>query len=95
MPTVKAKRKPSLTTEQKLFLMAVMHTQGRLWKAALRKAWSSGRYTNLVSAFGKAASNAEATLQGLRNTLGPSGLTKLTKKDLDMVYWKQGKVLGG
>lgn len=46
---------------------------GRRWREALHSCWETGRYYSFTP------TDERATLQSIRNTLGPSGLAKLAR----------------
>lgn len=62
--------------EQIEALQSWKRVHGRNWKSALREAWMSGDY-NGIDPHG----NTAAYLQQVRNTFGPSWLTRLTLPD--------------
>ena len=66
--------KPSLTTEQLAALQAFASANGRLWKSALNVAWSTGRYDDYNG------TDDVASLQQVRNALGPSWLKRFSLK---------------
>jgi hypothetical protein len=59
------RRIPRATDEQLHALRAFAARHGRTWKAQLREAWMSGQYDD---------ADDSATLQQIRNTLGPQWL---------------------
>lgn len=58
----------SLTTTQRQALQLFAEAHGRQWKARLSDAWMTGLYGAGIDA------DTKATLQGIRNTFGPSWL---------------------
>ena len=59
-----------LTDDQSEALKKARHHFGRCWKDGLRKCWQNGNYPFALR-------EVVPQLQYLRNTLGPSGLSKL------------------
>lgn len=60
----------TLTNEQLAALREFANVNGRDWKSKLNHAWATGRYRNYNGA------DDEGSLQQVRNTFGPTWLSK-------------------
>lgn len=81
--TMHTLNKKSVTTPQLIALNNVYCNAGRTWKDSLLRAWSDGRYSEIV--FDR---NEQAELQTLRNLYGRQWLSGITTKSLKTVHAK-------